>query len=105
MNYLVYDLDGTLVISSRQIDQEMIDVLTSLKEKGYKNIIVSGGCYEKIKWQLTNRFDLFDMIFSESGAILHINDKLIYKKNIVNLIDSKLLNKINLTFYNFCNEI
>jgi HAD superfamily hydrolase (TIGR01484 family) len=105
MHHLVYDLDGTLVISSRQIENDMLEMLEKLQKKGYKNVIVSGGSYEKIKWQLGNRIDLFGMIFSESGAVLHIDDKLIYKKRIVDMIDSFLLAKICSVFYDTCSKI
>jgi len=105
MNYLIYDLDGTLVTSSRQITNDMINTLKSLKDSGYKNVIVSGGTYEKIKWQLCDHIELFDMIFSESGALLHINDKLIYKKSITNNINPVLLNNIFDTFIDLCDNI
>lgn len=62
MSYLIYDLDGTLVKSSRQIVNDMVDMLQSLKDKGYKNIIVSGGTYDNIKRQLKNRIDLYDIL-------------------------------------------
>ncbi len=105
MHHLVYDLDGTLVISSRQIENDMIEMLEKLKKNGYKNVIVSGGSYEKIKWQLRDRIDLFSMIFSESGAVLHIDDKIIYKKNIVDMIDPTLLAQISSVFYDVCSKI
>ena len=105
MIFLVYDLDGTLVISSKQITYDMISMLETLKNRGYKNIIVSGGTYQKIKWQLQDRYDLFDMIFAECGAVLYQNDKLIYQKQVTDLIDKTVLNNIKIRFIEMCNEI
>ena len=94
MIYLLYDLDGTLVTSSRQITDDMIKILSDLRDAGYKNVLVTGGQYPKVKSQIRNKTDLFDMIFTECGAVLHRNDFQIYKKNTVDIIDEHLLKSI-----------
>lgn len=103
--YLIYDLDGTLVASSRQISPDMINTLERLKLKGYKNILVTGGSYPKVKYQLQDRLDLFEMIFTESGAILHQGGTEIYRKPITDMIDPMLLNTITERFVGICDTI
>ena len=105
MTHLVYDLDGTLTVSSQEISDDMIFTLELLKNSGYKNIIVSGGTYKRIKWQLRDRYDLFDMIFAECGAVLYINDKMVYQKNVIDIINKTLLDKIKTRFIELCSEI
>lgn len=45
------------------------------------------------------------MIFSECGAVLHQDDKLIYKNKVTDLIDQTLFNKIKTMFLNMCNDL
>ena len=103
-SYCVYDLDGTLTISSRQISPEMLETLQNLKDKNIKNVIVSGGTYDKILWQIDQRYDLFDMIFAESGAVLYRNNKQVYCHKIVNKIYPDLLNNIKERFLQICDD-
>ncbi len=103
--YLIYDLDGTLVTSSLQITTDMLSLLDELKTKGYKNILVTGGTYQKVKYQLCGRIDLFDMIFTECGAVLHQNNKQIYLKRIVDFISTEMISSIENKFINICSQI
>ena len=105
MTYLVYDLDGTLVTSSKEITDDMINVLSDLQKNGYKNVLVTGGEYKKVLFQLRNRIDLFDMIFTECGAVLNQKGIQIYKKDIVSTIDTKLLENIYDKFLDMCDKI
>jgi len=102
--YCVFDLDGTLTISSRQISTEMLCTLQQLKNKNIKNVIVSGGTYDKILWQIANRYDLFDMIFAESGAVLYQDNKQIFCKNIANMINPILLQNLKVKFIQICDQ-
>jgi len=102
--YCIFDLDGTLTISSRQISPEMLYTLQQLKNKNIKNVIVSGGTYQKILWQINNRYDLFDMIFAESGAVLYQDNKEIYCKQIARMIDPNLLYQLKTKFIQICTE-
>lgn len=105
MSYLLYDLDGTLVESSKQITNDMIDILVYLQNQGHKNILITGGQYSKVKHQLKNRTDLFYMIFTECGSVLHQNNQEIYKHNIINDIDTTLLKNIYREFIEISKNI
>ena len=96
---LLYDVDGTLVESSQEIKSDMVNLLNSLKNKGYELGIVGGGKLDKILQQLGNNIT-FNHYFTECGCIYHKNlaDNeldlhLIYKRDIRN---HALYNKINL---------
>ena len=82
---LLFDVDGTIVESGKEIDQEILIVLTELTKK-YDLGIVGGGKYEKILDQIINQ-NIFTHIFAECGCVyykLDNNNKynLVYKKNI-----------------------
>lgn len=69
MKLILFDLDGTLVESTKCISDIMLSALKYLKSNNYKLAIVSGATIEKIKLQLKNNFNLFDYIFSENGLV------------------------------------
>ena len=91
---LIFDVDGTLTESGKQISDKMLELLESLKNRDYELIIVGGGNYEKILWQLKNRYDLFNCIFVTCGAELYRDNTLIYKKNFLNFCNRKILNEM-----------
>ena len=68
---ILFDLDGTLVESSKKINIEMHKYLEQLKDKNYMLGIVGGGTFDKIIYQLDKSKYLFDYIFSECGSIIH----------------------------------
>jgi len=70
MTILLFDLDGTLVLSGRSLETPMIQTLESLASK-YQLGIVGGGAYEKIRLQLGEALSLFRYIFSECGCVIH----------------------------------
>lgn len=83
-NIIIFDVDGTLVESSKIISDENALILNKLKNK-FKIGVCGGGTLEKILYQLNNKIQ-FDYYFSECGCVLYklINNKLnhIYTKNI-----------------------
>ena len=85
---LLFDVDGTLVESSHEIKNDMVDVLNSLKKKGYEMGIVGGGKLDKILQQFENKV-IFNHYFTECGCIYNKNLSdneldlhLIYKKDV-----------------------
>lgn len=91
-NLFLFDVDGTITISSQKITDEMANVLHRLKKDNVEIGIVGGGKIDKILDQLDNKV-VFNHYFSECGTIYHHNysyiDNLIqlkeiYKKNIRN---------------------
>lgn len=85
---LLFDVDGTLVDSGKEIDSYMIAALKELKSLGYHIGIAGGGNIDKILNQM--KYEIyFDHYFSECGCVYYKNmfsDKLvlekIYEKNI-----------------------
>jgi phosphomannomutase len=90
---IIFDIDGTLTESGKQITDDMLELLVKLKSK-YKLILVGGGNYEKIIWQMKNNYQLFDSIFSNCGSELYQDNKLVKRKNITESCDRKLLNEL-----------
>ena len=87
---LLFDVDGTLVDSGKEIDSYMVSVLKELKKNGYHIGIVGGGNIDKILNQMKSEIS-FEHYFSECGCVYYknmINDKLalekVYEKNIRN---------------------
>tara|TARA_B100000424_G_scaffold57824_1_gene41872 strand:+ start:8313 stop:9059 length:747 start_codon:yes stop_codon:yes gene_type:complete len=84
---IIFDVDGTLVESSKTILPVHAEILNKLKEK-YTLAICGGGTKEKILKQM-NEMIVFDHYFSECGCVYHKKDNKnnlieIYRKNIRN---------------------
>ena len=93
---ILFDLDGTLVASGQQITTNMHDILSKLSNN-YTLGIVGGGTYEKISQQLDTSIALFKYIFSECGSVVHMDNKLVEKNNMLDNMsfeDRLYLNKI-----------
>ena len=87
---LLFDVDGTLVDSGKEIDSYMVSVLKEVKKNGYHIGIAGGGSIDKILNQMKSEIS-FEHYFSECGCVYYknmINDKLalekVYEKNIRN---------------------
>lgn len=85
---LLFDVDGTLVNSGKEIDSYMIAALKELKSLGYHIGIAGGGNIDKILYQMKNEI-FFHHYFSECGCVYYknmLNEKLalekVYEKNI-----------------------
>ena len=90
----LFDVDGTLVESSKKINDHHADILNELKKK-HDIGILGGGELSKILEQMDDKV-YFNHYFTECGSVYHINEengnlKLIYKKDIL--------------FINFCYKI
>jgi hydroxymethylpyrimidine pyrophosphatase-like HAD family hydrolase len=70
-NIWIFDIDGTLAESGKQIDSEMINLLHKLKENTKGQIaLCGGGTFDKIVWQSKAQTNpgLYDYIFAECGC-------------------------------------
>lgn len=99
----LFDLDGTLAESGKQIDNNISILLNKIKNKyNIKFGILGGGVFDKIKFQLNDNISLFDYIFSECGSVIYhknnTNDNyfnLIKKNNLIEFMGNEELDKIN----------
>lgn len=66
---LLFDVDGTIAESGRQISRAMETLLLDISRK-YRIGIVGGGKLEKILWQ-TRETLVFDHYFTECGCVYH----------------------------------
>ena len=94
---IIFDVDGTLVESSYQINDTQASLLNQLKTK-YEIAICGGGTLNKVLEQMDNKI-YFDHYFTECGCVYHKNKsknnldlKEIYSKN---LRDHELYPQIN----------
>jgi phosphomannomutase len=107
---ILFDLDGTLVESSKKINTQMRMAIVGLYIKKYTLGIVGGGKFEKIISQLDNAKAYFKYIFSECGSVLHMYDiitdnyTLIYEKNILFKLSNDNICKLIATFNTFLRE-
>ena len=90
-NLFLFDLDGTLAKSTQKIDSNMINILKKISINNDISI-VSGGTYDKIKYQIgPENENIFCNIFAENGIITYYNDKLISTDTIKNRLTEKQL--------------
>jgi len=95
----LFDVDGTLIESGKIIEDETLNLLQKMHEKGFELGIVGGGKLEKILKQIKN-VTYFKHFFTECGCVYHknigpdvLNLENIYTKNIR---DHELYPKINI---------
>lgn len=95
MKIILFDVDGTLVDSGEIITENMIKIIKKLSSQPNIELgIVGGGTVDKIKWQLSSSLKYFKYIFAECGALIYIDNKLVYEKNMLDFCDRKVLNTI-----------
>lgn len=96
---LLFDIDGTLALSTQKIPKNLKDLIISLK-KDCDIGLVGGSAFTQHKYQLGDDIhDVFDYVFSENGVMafrkgemIHCNDirKVIPEERMTNLIDHTL---------------
>jgi phosphomannomutase len=95
----IFDIDGTLAESGKNIDLDMILHLVKLKQSKLCYLaICGGGKYDKIMQQIDNS-TIFDYIFSECGCVYYKynNDEKKYDlMNKKNIRSHQLFNEINI---------
>ena len=92
---LLFDMDGTLTESTQKIQDNMINCLKRLKNKGYSLGILSGGTYTKLNQQIgKENLSLFEYIFAENGIVGYKNNILIHQNNLKNITSEKNVQKI-----------
>lgn len=94
---LLFDVDGTICDSGKQITEEMANSINRLVEQGYEIGIVGGGKFDKILYQLNNKV-FPEHIFSECGSVYHLlyNGvyELVYKNSLRNEPEYEQINKL-----------
>lgn len=91
---LLFDVDGTLAESTKEITPKMLSKLVDLKNAGYDLGLVGGGNYQKISQQIKNNNHLFKYIFSENGIVSYENGKLIHENSIKKVYKEDVLQLI-----------
>jgi phosphomannomutase len=95
MTIILFDVDGTLTPSGDIIQKDMVEIISKLgKQENIVLGIVGGGHYEKIKWQMQESLTYFKYIFAECGAVIYVDGKLVFEKNMLDNCDRKTLNQI-----------
>lgn len=109
---VLFDVDGTLAISGKQMEKEMADIILKFRNKFNCSIaIVGGGNIKKIIWQINDYGYLFDYIFSECGAIIHKknvnndNFRCIYRREMMDYIDDNTKEELDDIIELFIKEI
>uniref|UniRef100_A0A6G6AD26 phosphomannomutase n=1 Tax=Borely moumouvirus TaxID=2712067 RepID=A0A6G6AD26_9VIRU len=92
MTIILFDIDGTLALSGQKITSDMIEILRQLLSKNFTLGLVGGGTYDKIKYQMDIAIEFFKYIFSECGAVIHVNNRLIFEKRMTDCCDRLVLN-------------
>ena len=110
MKLLLFDVDGTICESGKQISEKMAILINKISNLGVEIGIVGGGVYEKILFQLNNKVKP-KYIFSECGSVYHIYNKkyenyeLINKNNIRNEAEYPKINKLVKVCLKFISEV
>lgn len=81
---LLFDVDGTICESSKEIDSEMRDILHRICLEGrYDICIVGGGTLEKIKKQMgEDLLDCMKYVCTECGSVVYHKNECIYHNYI-----------------------
>jgi phosphomannomutase len=94
---LLFDVDGTICDSGKQIKEEMAESINRLANQGYEIGIVGGGKFDKILYQLDDKVHP-EHIFSECGSVYHLlyeyEYELVYKNNLREEPEYEKINKL-----------
>lgn len=89
----IFDVDGTLADSTKQITNKMLKTIKSVKNRGIEIVVVAGGSYDKVMWQLQDN-NIFNKIYTECGALYYEDGTKIRHKNFVDHCNKNILNNI-----------
>ncbi|CAH6421049.1 Phosphomannomutase [uncultured virus] len=95
MVIVLFDVDGTLAPSGKQIEAAMVETLGRLAiVPDLVMGIVGGGSYTKIEWQLGEAIMLFTHIFAECGAVVYVDGIKVSERCMLDHCDRSRLNLI-----------
>ena len=96
----LFEIDGTLKASRKEIKENMINCLTSIKtHKDIEIASVGGSDAKKAKEQLLSAFTLFNYVFTENGLVSYDSEgKIFHSKKISSHLGEDKLK----TLINFC---
>lgn len=100
MKLLLFDVDGTLTVPRKKIQNEMVELLTEMKQKDDVHLgFVGGSDVDKQLEQLgKENFDLFYWRFSENGLLSYKDNVCIHEESFVKLLGETHFQKlINIT--------
>ena len=82
---ILFDVDGTLAVPAQKASEEMLELLATLRSRGYLVGIVGAGDYHKQEGQLggPNLRERLDYCFSENGVHAFHGTQLLHCKSIV----------------------
>ena len=82
---ILFDVDGTLAVPAQKASEEMLELLATLRSRGYLVGIVGAGDYDKQEGQLggPNLRERLDYCFSENGVHAFHGTQLLHCKSIV----------------------
>lgn len=90
----LFDVDNTITSGGGNIENDMIKCLDKLIKNNIELGIVAGGEYDKVCEQLGDNLKKFKYIFTDCGSVVHINNKKILEKNMLEYCDKEIINKI-----------
>lgn len=99
MKMIVFDLDGTLLTSSKTISERSRTYLKGLKDGGYVTVIATGRMYESMR-DVVKNFDFVDYIITDAGATCYNAED--SKTVFANPIDVEIAKKLEQYYSDKC---
>ncbi|SUK10933.1 cof family hydrolase [Staphylococcus agnetis] len=75
------DMDGTLLHENNRASKTTANVISKLREAGYRVFLATGRAYEEIHMLIPKGLK-FDGIISSNGTLGHINDKVLFEHDL-----------------------
>lgn len=75
------DMDGTLLHENNRASKTTANVISKLREAGYRVFLATGRAYEEIHMLIPEGLK-FDGIISSNGTLGHINDKVLFEHDL-----------------------
>jgi phosphomannomutase len=98
---ILFDVDGTIAESSKKASDAILIILAMKKTNNYQYGLISGGSYTKLSEQVgqmniknTKKDPLFNYVFCENGMIGYKNDKVFFKRQLIDIYENKKIIEI-----------
>ncbi|MBO1582888.1 Cof-type HAD-IIB family hydrolase [Bacillus sp. XF8] len=105
MKMIVVDLDGTLLNSSKQIDDYSVEVLSEVMKNGHIIVFATARPYRDIKRILPDNLNK-NVVICYNGATVISDDKVLFEKGITYSVTRNILNHfLDHNYYQICLEI